>query len=302
LKSSLQPSSVPTYRRAWKLYSQFSQSVVGTAVVSLPLSPSDLGLFIAYMFQHQYAPSTANTYVSALGYCHRLVGAPDPSKVFWVVEMLKGYKKLGIRIDSRLPITLPILRNIIEVTPSLCSTAYNAFLFKAMCTTAFFAFLRVGEITHCPRSPTVLQVKQVVKLEDLSGDTVGFKIRFDDFKHSYNQPNISITLLRRSDICPVQSLLDYLVHRGLADGPLFRTLEGCAVSRNMFSDFLSSVFQSCGLDSSKYKGHSFRIGAATFAASCGLSDAQIRALGRWKSDAFRKYIRLSNMCPSAFRS
>ena len=81
-----------------------------------------------------------------------------------------------------------------------------------MCTTAFFALLGVGEITRCARSPTVLQGKQVVKLEDLSGAAVGFKIRFDDFKHSYNQPNISITLLRRLDICPVQNLVDYLVH------------------------------------------------------------------------------------------
>ena len=43
--------------------------------------------------------------------------------------------------------------------------------------------------------------------------------------------------------------------------------------------------------STRYKGHSFRIGAATFAAECGFSDAQIRLMGRWQSDAFRKYIR-----------
>ena len=98
LQSSLQPSSIPTYRRAWQLYSQFSQSVLATAAISMSLTPSHLGLFIAYMFQHKYAPSTANTYVSALGYCHRLVGAPDPTRVFWVMEMLKGYRKLGPRI------------------------------------------------------------------------------------------------------------------------------------------------------------------------------------------------------------
>jgi hypothetical protein len=276
--------------------------VLATAAISMPLTPSNLGLFIAYMFQHKYAPSTANIYVSALGYCHRLVGAHDPTRVFWAMEMLKGYRKLGPRIDSRLPVTLPILRNIITVTPSLCSSVYNTFLFKAMCTTAFFAFLRVGEITYCPRSPAVLQVKQVVKLEDPSGATVGLKINFDDFKHSYNQPHISITLSRRSDICPVQSLLDYLSHRGLSDGPLFQMFDGHPVSRKTFSDFLLLVFRSCGLDSSKYKGHSFRIGAATFAASCGFSDAQIRAMGRWKSDAFRKYIRLSNMPRSSFRA
>ena len=280
MQSSLQPSSVPTFRRAWKLYSQFSHSVMNTATISLPLSPSNLGLFIAYMFQHQYAVSTTNTYVSALGYCHRLMGLPDPSRVFWVMKMMKGYRKMGLRIESRLPITLPILRNINEVIPSLCSNVYNAFLFKAMCIMAFFAFLRVGEITYCPRSPAVLHLKQVVKLEDLSGAIVGLKIKFVDFKHSYNHPSIAITLSRRTDICPGQSLLDYFSHRGLSDGPLFKTLDGHAVSRKTFSEFLSLVFHSCGLDSSKYKGHSFRIGAATFAADCGFSDTKIRVMGR----------------------
>jgi hypothetical protein len=83
IKSSLQPSSIPTYRRTWKLYSQFACAVFQSALVRMPISPSDLGLFIAYMFQHKYAASTANTYVSALGYCHRLAGVNDPTKVFW---------------------------------------------------------------------------------------------------------------------------------------------------------------------------------------------------------------------------
>ncbi len=108
-------------------------------------------------------------------------------------------------------------------------------------------------------------MKQVVKLEDPSGATLGLKIKFENFKHSYNQPHISIALSRRSDIiCPVQSFLDYLLHQGLSDGPLFQMVDGHPLSRKTFSDFLSLVFRSCSLDSSKYKGHSFRIGAATF--------------------------------------
>ena len=243
------------------------------------------------MFQHQYAASTANSYVSALGYCHRLAGVYDTTKVFWIVEMLKGYGKLSSRVDTRLPITLPILRNILQQTPILCPDDYRASLFKAMCTTAFFAFLRIGEITSCPRSLTVLQLNQVVQLVDNSGQITAFKITFADFKHSYNQPKVSLTLTRRADICPVQNLLDYLAFRGLTAGPLFRTRDGRAVARKTFTDNLALTFSACGLDSTKYKGHSFRIGAATFAAESGFSDAQIRAMGRWQSDAFRKYIR-----------
>ena len=268
----MQPSSIPTYRRAWTLYRKFADTVFHSASIQLPISPSNLGLFIAYMFQRNYAASTANTYVSALGYSHRLAGVHDPTKVFWVIEMLKGYGKLGPRLDTRMPITLPILRSILQQTPTICGSDYRGCLFTAMCTTAFFGFLRVGEITCCPRSSAVLQLDRVVRLLDNLGNIVGFKLTFANFKHSYNQRAVSITLHRRSDVCPVQSLLVYFSRRGVSNGPVFCTEDGRAVSRQHFTEYLALIFRTCGLDPAKYKGHSFRIGAATLAAESGLSD------------------------------
>lgn len=40
-----------------------------------------------------------------------------------------------------------------------------------------------------------------------------------------------------------------------------------------------------------YNGHSFRIGAATTAASVHMEDHIIKVLGRWSSDACFRYIR-----------
>ena len=116
----------------------------------------------------------------------------------------------------------------------------------------FFAFLLVGELTFCPRSPDVLQLNQVVQLVESSGHITGLKITFTNFKRSYNQnKNISITLSCRSDICPVQALLDYLALRGLEDGPLFQTQDRQAVSRKLFTDHLAILFRACGLDSTR---------------------------------------------------
>ena len=61
-------------------------------------------------------------------------------------------------------------------------------------------------------------------------------------------------------MCPVQSLLDYLTLRGPDDGALFQSLEGSPISRSFFGELLSLVDGSCGLDATKYKVHSFRIG------------------------------------------
>jgi hypothetical protein len=47
-----------------------------------------------------------------------------------------------------------------------------------------------------------------------------------------------------------------------------------------------------GLNVKNYKSHSFRIGAATTAWAKGFSEEQIQQMGRWNSEAFKKYIRI----------
>ena len=44
--------------------------------------------------------------------------------------------------------------------------------------------------------------------------------------------------------------------------------------------------------SEHYSGHSFRIGAATTAAECGLQDSMIKAVERWESSAYQVYVRM----------
>lgn len=295
LQSSLQPSSVPVYRRAWKLYTQFSDTIFRAAAVSLPISPPNVAFFISYLFQRNYASSTANSYVSALGYFHRIAGFPDPTKVHFIQEMLKGYGKLGHRLDARLPITLPILKRLLASTEAICSSHYRACLFKAMCGLAFFAFLRVGEITVTSDSADVLQLNQITKFVDAMGNTQALNVTFYKFKHHYNHRPISIRVARRDDLCPVALISAYLEIRGNSDGPLFRTLDGRPITRTVFTAFMRNVVTQCGLDPNQYKGHSFRIGAASHAAECGHTDAQIRLMGRWKSDAFKKYIRTTSI-------
>ena len=46
-----------------------------------------------------------------------------------------------------------------------------------------------------------------------------------------------------------------------------------------------------GENPESFSSHSFRIGAATSWAQQGVSDIQMRQLGRWKSNALNKYIR-----------
>ena len=221
----------------------------------------------------------------------------DPTKVFYIIQVLKGYGKLGFRIDSRLPITLPILTRLLMAAPHCTGTSYDQYRFQAMCGLAFFAFLRIGEITATSKqSPIPLCLNQLTKL--LRGgdhEVIGFKLTFTDYKHHYNQRPFSMVIYCQPSHrpCPVKLLCRYLACRGNSAGPIFITAAGAAVSRNMFAKQLNDCLKFCDLN--PYKSHSFRIGAASFAAEHGVSDAQIRILGRWKSNAFHKYIRVQTL-------
>ena len=296
MKSSLQPSSLPTYRRAWELYTLFLSATFHYATVTLPVSPSMLALFIAFLFEKNYAPSTVNTYISAIGYSHKFYNFHNPSKVFFIVQMLKGYNKIGFRLDNRLPVTLPILHKLLHSIPSVVDSDYNVALFKAMFSLAFFAFLRIGEITtdSSPKHNITLQLDQLAFSVDSSNVDIALKLTFRDYKHSYNQPRFTLNIEKQNVFCPVTLIRQYLNLRGYNPGPIFISLSRQPISRDFFCQLLNRTLTYCNLDPSRYKGHSFRIGAATHAAEQGLADAQIRSLGRWKSNAFLKYIRVSS--------
>ncbi len=295
--ASLQPSSIPTYRRAWKLFTQFCCLSFPGLPFPFPISAPMLALYVAYLYEKRYAASTVNTYVSALGYLHKLVGFTDPTKVFYIHQMLKGYSKLGTRLDTRLPISLPILQRLITAANQFSASHYDICLFQAMCSTAFYAFLRVGEMTSTEHTGAQanLRLAQLVKLNNKAGDVVSLKITFLNYKHNYNQRPFSININKQSDFCPVAILLQYLIIRGPSPGFLFVLSNGNPVPRAHFATQLALALKFCNLNPNFYKGHSFRIGAATHAADRGMSDTQIRALGRWKSNAFLKYIRLPSL-------
>ena len=94
-------------------------------------------------------------------------------------------------------------------------------------------------------------------------------ITFKNYKHNYNQNPFSIILAKQLNTCPVKSFLDYFLLRGPSSGPHFINQEGLPVLRSDFCKMFCSVVHPCNLDPKKYKGHSFRIGAATYAAEQG---------------------------------
>ena len=110
---------------------------------------------------------------------------------------------------------------------------------------------------------------------------------------NYSDPAVpvDIFLYRKKPMCPVSTVLAYLGLRGTSPGPLFRWPDASPISRTFFTKTLSDALRYCNLNGEGYTSHSFRIGAASWAAAKGMPDAPIIAFGRWKSNAFLRYIR-----------
>ena len=61
--------------------------------------------------------------------------------------MLKDYRKIGNRLDTRFPITLQILHKFMHVAPLILSSLYEVSLFRAMCVFGIFRWM-VGATSH----------------------------------------------------------------------------------------------------------------------------------------------------------
>ena len=74
--------------------------------------------------------------------------------------------------------------------------------------------------------------------------------------------------------------------------PMFE-LDGEAVSTRHVRGMVKHLMESLGMDSRFFGAHSLRIGGASAAFAAGIEPAAIRIAGRWSSDIYEIYVRLS---------
>lgn len=106
----------------------------------------------------------------------------------------------------------------------------------------------------------------------------------------------------RTRWCPVRHLTDWLIHAGIEEGPLFRSMDrhGRVASTRLSGDAVATILkkrvQAAGFDPATFSGHSLRAGFATSAVMAGASTFKIRAQTGHKSDAMLgRYVRDGNL-------
>ncbi|XP_048753445.2 uncharacterized protein LOC125664646 [Ostrea edulis] len=292
LRASLSVSTRVAYKHSWELYRAMSPNIV-----SLPLPLQSICNFIGYLFEKQYNASSIASHISALSYVHKLLDVKDPTQSFIVKKLLRGCHKLNPSKDSRLPVTKEILCKLLNATDFTVPQALNKLLLKALYLLSFNAFLRLGEVVI--KSPSdcikVIQV-QDVSFQMKGKDPLSLQIAIHHHKSQKNSDPVIITIQSNphSAHCPVLSLYRYKSSFPHTSGPLFQFTSGVPVPYSYVCGQLSKAAIFAGLDPRRYKGHSFRIGAATHAAQLGFSENYIQHLGRWNSNVLHRYIRIQS--------
>ena len=165
----------------------------------------------------------------------------------------------------------------------------------AACCVAFFGFLQCSEFT----SPNVSQYDPTVHLSfsDLAVDNRSapslVQITIKESKTDPFRRGVQVCLGKTDTaICPVEAIIQYLTFHGTTPGPLFITADQEPLTRWIVAMSLSSYIKETGLDVTHYNTHGFRIGAATSAMAASISDAHVKMLGHWKSNAYQLYIKI----------
>lgn len=257
---------------------------------SFPFTSGAITEFVSYLHLRGQAPSTIATHLSGISYFHKIYNLPDPTQSYQVRQAQTGGRRLNPHVDQRLPITKDILYQLCSCIPDLAPNAYMASLFQSLFLLMFHAFLRVGEVAVSGQQTNHILTIDQLHISYMEAKPIALTIHFNSFKHSNGSP-VKLRIPIQQDPCPVKFLLQFLKQRGNSPGHLFVTLMKQTISRHQVAEFLSIALQYAGYKPDNYNTHSFRIGAATYAASQGYTPLQIQQMGRWKSDAFYQYLR-----------
>ena len=295
----LADSTLRSYKSAQKRYGSFC---AGVGMHPLPASEEGLCRFVAKLAEEGLKHRTIKAYLSGVRHLHIMEGLADPFKqpLEQLHYVLRGVKwcegEQGRAPRERLPISPEILRKIKAVWEQVQPVSHDRVMLWAACCLDFFGFLRAGELT-VPGDDAFDAATHLTR-EDLAVDIPGsptvFRVTLKASKTDPFRRGVALYIGKGvPDLCPVKALVSYLLVRGERAGPLFIFEDGRFLSRQRFVGEVRGALGKAGINSSKYCGHSFRIGAATTAAARGMEDALIMTLGRWRSLAYLDYVKIS---------
>ena len=286
-------STKKTYRSQIKSYFAFC---IKFGLVPIPASQETLCYYMTFL-SRSLSSSSIPGYMNVIRIIHLEAGYTNPLDKNWELKLLhRGILRLlGVPPKQKLPISVEML---LKMSRAIANHPAD-YAFWAACLIAFFGFMRKS--TLIPSTDAWSLGKYIARCDvscfTLSSFLITVKnsktIQFGQRVHTL--PFVSCV---DSRICPVRALLKHLGASPLPlTAPLFDYLVGSAqinFSHSFFVKRLRKCLIEVGESPKDISCHSFRRGGATLAFMAGLSAADIKLRGDWASNAYEKYLCVSN--------
>ncbi|GAA5878148.1 hypothetical protein JCM1840_002257 [Sporobolomyces johnsonii] len=288
-KGSIAKSTTVAYERAYRSWLSF------TITYSLPFFPlpHTLSAFVTYRAP-AVVPSTLAGELFGITYYYKAIDAEWWEKARSSPEVghaLLGNVKLNPHVVKKAA-PLPVDELVQGISDALAlPSSYDDLLWAAMASVAFLSRCRAQEVLEYD-NPLFRNFNKHTAKASVRVSASGFSATLPYHKADplYMGSKLYFSATNAGGLLSVVRV--YLAARDarFADShALWLAETGTTPTRRWFVALAKSR---CGVE---FSGHSFRAGGASFYARWGVSEEEIKRLGRWKPDAWRDYVRLQQL-------
>ena len=313
VKAAINAANNSLSTNTWKTYKAVKKHVRECEMVIkkelvFPMSPDDVTIFVTYLLSKENLKATTiHSLLSALRTWHREEGFFLSELRPEIIKTLLSGKEnedavMAREEGQRQPVYLEhleVLRYLLELDENKPES--EKALIWSVSTLAFWGSFRVCELlpeksnTIDPRYDLLFRDVRIV-MRKVRGKRR--KVMLVDLKSpkecKANTGAVTVEIFdNQSDFCPVKAFEKYVECSGglSKKNACFRLRRtGLAFRQRRFNDELKNYFDPI-VKYGRVRGHSFRAGLSTLLAEKGFSEDQIITLGRWNSQAYKRYIK-----------
>jgi integrase len=280
IRASKAANTLRGYRSDWRDFVGWCE---GHAVCPLPASPEVVAAYIAEC-AGRLKVGTIQRRLNAIAEAHKAAGILSPTSSGMVRNTLKGIRRsLSSAPAQKAPALTDDIRAMIGVTDHGLIGLRD----RALILIGFAGAFRRSEVVALDASDLAFGKDGLtVHLRRSKTDQVG------------EGRKIGIPYGSNPDTCPVRVLQSWLAAAGIAEGPIFRSIDrhGRLCPGRLAAADVARIVKKlalrAGLDPARYAGHSLRAGHATSAAIAGASERSImNQTGHRSVQMVRRYIR-----------
>lgn len=284
-----------TRNRYSSIVAQFTRFCSGLSVSDpFPASTPDLCLWVAHLSMRPVFHTTIKNYLSALASHHTDMGLASPiagnRQLERVVRSVKRFQGLNSPVPPKFPLTVDVVRRISQWVPD----SLDGSMLRAAMWVGVAGLFRTGEFAI--ESAVRPDPHRLLTLSSVTFSASAPKLVTVRLKQSKTDPfraGVDVRVFLRE---AVEALSAYLKRRGNAgsEDPLFAWSNGHPLERSEIVDAVTRLLVRAGVDTSGHKGVSFRKGGASSLANAGVEDRIVKAMGRWRSWSYARYIHMSD--------